>query len=532
MEQYKYDTFLEYSQVFGSIKNENDIISIIKQIHFDFACKVLSTFGFYDKKYDREIIKNFLISKCGNEEAFLESNSHVITRANVLMAWKYLLVYNDLCLKSLDQEEIQIEKLLQLLLMINEVILKENVKEEQVNNFLSANAYFNYYDSTHQMAIRSYYMFIKNKRNSSNVNMSEWNGKFAVQHNGISIDKYIYLVYLMVTYIEKRDNHRKENNVLIMNDWYINPRTIPAVSSLTKKDLRLILNNLSFTIEEGKEWCEKHTHDLDCISLFINKPLLKVNSNCYIPLERKCFNELLFYSLFYKIKYSVHEDKKYFSDFGKIFEEYIDYICYKTCAISQGFYEPIPEFKFSSNKLSPDYMILNRNTVDTVMVIESKSARILYEVNDYFNLNINKFKKSQTKTYYKPLNQSMQAISSIVEEGKNEYITKDKVYYFVSVTMSNLPFKLTGEYIPISNYSNLKIGGYISINIEELELFFEVLVSPNANPFGWYIEKYRDYSSNSFKNFLMQFEKSENNFLTGLAYELKETANAYFGTLK
>lgn len=84
--------------------------------------------------------------------------------SNVLIAWKYLLVYNGLCLKSLDKEEVQIGKLLQLLLMINEVILKENVKEEQVNNFLSANAYFNYYDSTYQMAIRSYYIFIKNKK--------------------------------------------------------------------------------------------------------------------------------------------------------------------------------------------------------------------------------------------------------------------------------------------------------------------------------------------------------------------------------
>ncbi len=249
-------------------------------------------------------------------------------------------------------------------------------------------------------------------------------------------------------------------------------------------------------------------------------------------MENLLHSTMVFYSLFYKIKYSIHEDKKYFSDFGKIFEEYIDYICNKTCAISQGYYEPITEFKFSSNKLSPDYMILNRDTIDTVMVIESKSARILYDVNDYFNLNINKFKKSQIKTYYKPLNQSMQAINNIVETGENEYITEDKVYYFVSVTMSNLPFKLTGEYIPISNYPNLKIGGYISINIEELELFFKVLVSPNAKPFGWYIEKYRDYPFNSFKNFLMQFKESGNNFLTELAYELNETANTYFGTLK
>lgn len=128
------------------------------------------------------------------------------------------------------------------------------------------------------------------------------------------------------------------------------------------------------------------------------------------------------------------------------------------------------------------------------------------------------------------MNQAMTAISEIVESKEHTDITEEKVYYFVSVTMTNLPFKLNGDYIAISDYPNLKIGGYISINIEEFELFLKVLMVTNANPFGWYIEKYRQEPDSSFKNFLNRYGKSNQDPISKLAEEFNYKANEYFGT--
>lgn len=398
----KYYTFLEYSKIYS---NEGvnvccDVRSFIKGLDFVFACKVLSIFGFYEKKHDRDLIAHFLINRGVQKEFFSEKNSHIISRHSVLLAWKYLLKYHQLCISPYKDELTQIENIIKMLLVINEKNLKEKISDDstEFHDFLSANAYFNYYDNSAQMAARSYYMFVKNKNNQSEVNINEWNLFFKSRYS-TSIERYIYLVYLINTYIEKRNENRTvEINTLILDDWFINPRTIPGVSALTKRELRKLLDEISFSLEEGSSWSTNYCDKVGNFALLTNKPLIKINNNCYVPIERKCLNELLFYSLFQKISNCEGiESKKFFVDFGKVFEEYIDYICWDICKKSLDYYVPISEFKFKSSKLSPDFMILNKNNADTILVIESKSSRILYNVNNYLTLNKSKYDKSKEK---------------------------------------------------------------------------------------------------------------------------------------
>lgn len=533
---YKYTTFVEYSSVFETPQNNNNIIEIIKGVNFEFACKVLSIFGYYDKNYDKNMISEFLIRKGAKEKALLGEGTHIITRHAVLVAWKYFLAHYDICMQTHGDEEVQIEKILRLILIINESDIKEDlsVSPEEINLFFSANAYFNYRDSTWNMSVRSYFLFLKNKINKSNINIDPWNREFELQHEGISIEKYVYLTYLISTYMEDRNTNRtQDEKALTLSDWYINPKTIPGVSLLTKRELRVLLNILSFSRVEGQKWGEDNISKPERMDLFIKKPFIKINEDCYIPIEQKIVGELLFYSLIQRICNCNDDREKYMTAIGNIFEEYIDYICNETCLFSRGYYVPIREFKYNSGKRSPDFMLLNRNTTDTVMVIEAKSTKIFNSVNNYLDLDENCFERTREKTYYRPLNQAMKAITDIVENNYSTDITGEKVYYFVTVTMTNLPFKLTGENIPIGKYMNLKIGGYISINIEELELFLRVLICPKANPFGWYIEKYMgNHSHDSFKNFINKFDKSDSGPIFKLFDEITYKANGYIGTLR
>ena len=310
-------------------------------------------------------------------------------------------------------------------------------------------------------------------------------------------------------------------------DGELIPFTLPGISENVIPQLIKLLDQLSFDYKVGNSWSKEHLEEHGEFFLFVNKPLIKLNNNCYIPLERKILEDLLFNSLFHKInacyeneenklKDSKNKGNKFISSFGLIFQEYVEWITSEVCKLSQEYYKMIPEFFYGKDaRRSPDVMILHEdeNVGDTVLVIEVKSARTPYNVNNYCNIDSRTMDSYKTRLISEPILQSIKAISDIVVRECNSKITGDKVYYFLSVTMSNLPFSDLDDNVIINeikeHYSNLKIAGFNSVSIEELEVFLQVLIYPNAKPFGWYLEEFRTYkpSEPSFKNFIKDFPR-------------------------
>jgi hypothetical protein len=509
--------FAEYSEIFTSSYKE-DILEKIKEIDFEFACKILSVLGHYQRKDDRTLLNSIFISlmpeinRCSMVK-YLQ-NKDLISRHGVLIAWKYVLANNINC--SYPCSDTNIGDICKLILKMHEDHMKGEINDD--NSFIVSNAFFNYYDSPSNQLARAYYIFVKNKYNKSNIDIASIKLKFHNKYN-ISIEEYIYLISMVIAYLGSHYEYKREIGNYFTDEWRINPYTLPGVSEGIIPQLIKLLDQLSFDYKEGNSWSKEHLLEPCEFSLFVNKPLIKLNNSCYIPIERKIFEDLLFNSLFHKINDCYENgDCEFISDFGLMFQEYVEEITSKVCDLSQEFYKMIWEFPYGKeDRRSPDVMILHEdeNVRDTVLVVEVKSARTLYDVNNYLNIDSSTINSSINKLVFRPLLQSIKAISDIVSRKCNSKITEDKVYYFLSVTMNNLPYsifdanKITKEIK--EHYTNLKIRGYNSISIEEFELFLQVLIFPKAKPFGWYLEKFctDELLKFSFKNFIKDFPKAK-----------------------
>ncbi|TON84894.1 hypothetical protein CGH47_24370, partial [Vibrio parahaemolyticus] len=64
---------------------------------------------------------------------------------------------------------------------------------------------------------------------------------------------------------------------------------------------------------------------------FCNQPLLKLNDGTYVPIDGKLFEDILFNNLFYKLLDMT--PKKFMSDFGECFENYVTRLITKSCAL-------------------------------------------------------------------------------------------------------------------------------------------------------------------------------------------------------
>lgn len=538
--------FGEYSKIFGEYTDET-ILRIVKNIDFKTGCRVLSLLGHYSKKHDKKVLDEHLlkfvqVEKINEIRKYLQETL-IVSRHGVLLSWKYVLANCDKCDGNANDIDGQIGNILKLILIMHEKYMIEDTNEMQ--EFAAANALFNYYDNAKNQVARSYYIFVKNRMNRSNIDIQRIENKF-IDNYGISIENYIYMVVMITGHMNCRNNYRHKEKYFFADDWRIDPYSMRGVSKDIIGELIQLLDKISFDYTEGQAWSQEHIREVGEFSMFMNKPLIKLSDDCYIPIEHKIMEDLIFNQLFRKIKYCYKGNQEFSNDFGHIFQEYVEYISTEVCNMSQGYYKAIPEFLYGrkkARKASPDFMILHEEEKmpDTVLVIEVKSQRTIDTINDYMNLESSELDKSVKTLVKVPLCQSITAINDIIEKKCSDVITDDKVYYFFAVTMNNLPFDLYNSKTieqKILSCSSLKVGGFESIGIEEFELLLQVLCFPGAKPFGWYIQKYRECATEcSFKNFIKDFDKAKDiknihkrylDPITNLADECFENSCIYF----
>lgn len=73
------------------------------------------------------------------------------------------------------------------------------------------------------------------------------------------------------------------------------------------------------------------------------------------------------------------------------------------------------------------------------MVIEAKSFRVRHDLDKGFSKK-ESVKKSIDKLRFSPLLQAVEAMNLIVLGGFNQQLNDEKVYYYVTVTMDNIPY--------------------------------------------------------------------------------------------
>lgn len=176
----------------------------------------------------------------------------------------------------------------------------------------------------------------------------------------------------------------------------------------------------------------------------------------------------------------------------------------------------LSEFSFGNPKrLSSDAYITfedNKINKEIVIVFEAKSARILDEVRR-LETDKDAINKSIKKITEDPLRQQINTTYEIIKSGEKPEINKNKIYYFISVSMDDFPVLFNNVNLNMNDekYSDINYGGLYSISIEELEYLCKIISGNLPRSVSFILEEYRKTGySNSFKNFLLKFEKSYN----------------------
>lgn len=524
--------FAEYSDIYKKPFNKNTLTNLINNANFYHLTNILSRLGYFDETSDNKSLINKFLELSNNlnpkvKHKYLKDKI-LVSRHGVLLAWKYLLALNNTYSNKSYTYEADLIKALKSILVLQEKYL--DYRDNNIWLYICANSVFNYYDNSSKQLVRAYYIFIKIKNNykfSHIINLID--EKFFEKYK-LHIHEYIYLVGIINSYFDNFYSFNPKENNYFTKNWILNPYKLPKVTQNAIEKINTLFENISFNQSEGNSWSITHLDNQFDFDLFINKPILKINDNCYLPIDKKFLNNLMFNSLFYKLRMCYpSQDNNFMKEFGLIFENYVTWITNEMTHYSKLHYCTINEFTYGTpEKKSPDIMLLYENTV---LVIEVKSSRVLYEVNkDY--ANVSSINKSVKKLIFNPLVQSIKAMNDVVLNVYNKDLNNNKVYYFLTVSMENFPSSYidAGEFITeVKKMNNLKVGGFYSFSIEEFEIFIEVLCE-NIYPFGYFLEKYRTICKpqDSFKNFINKFQKANKSPIKQLLNEATELMNKYF----
>ncbi|WP_338709058.1 hypothetical protein [Paenibacillus amylolyticus] len=497
------------------IYNYDDFISL---------ASILSQLGFIDNSIyskDCEKINEKFIKESRttykNEKGIIEylEGSQLVTRHGVLLTWKHLFQNLDNYSIKLNQhEDTTFVELINVITHVQE--LEMDYRETDLKSYINANSFFNRYDTASHQYARTFFLFIYSpyKEGSKGAaSLENLKDAFITKYQ-MQLESYIYLTAALVfTVLELYENNKEFNS----ETWSISLSSFPFKDILLDQFKQLLLE-ISFDLDEGKEWfvnelaINQKTHENFMFDLFTNKPFLKIDSNSYIPIERKGMEDLLFHSLYSKLLESFSKDDKrrvsFRNDFGFMLESYVSWLIVKT-ADYNNIYRAKEEFLYdNSSKRSPDVFLIYN---DYVLVIEVKSYRVKKDViRDYARKK--SIDDSYQKNTVKPLNQIKNAMLDIIQKEITPALTADMKYYFMTIAMDNFPTAnsmrktLIEELIGFNTQFNLM--GIFSLSIEEFELFVEVINSTQT-PFNDYLDDYYNLPDDiSFKNFINSKNKS------------------------
>ncbi|MGI9840723.1 hypothetical protein [Vibrio parahaemolyticus] len=447
----------------------------------------LSAISFYEDEENR------LSEWVSDNFQKLPENRVVFGRSERLTAWKYLLS-NISSLKLVNNRERCIE-FFKLFLLIND---RDNNRDFNVRHKFSLGFINNYRDRYIAQYYRAKKIFL------SEAFVSEYGEKF-YSHYGVSVHEYFHVIHAILKYYKhskRRVDYYCSYNSLY---WQFNVISLAKDYNCDMNVFSKVMECVSFDLNEGKLFSLASLYDSNNISLFRDKPFIKISPSVYIPIDGKLVEELLFNNLFYKIKEI--NDVRFLSDFGLYFESYIQSITESSITnLNHHKYKIIPEFKYKKGQCKSPDLILLTEYENSALVVEVKSARFLDEVVSSNN-NESSLDKSLIKLKENPWKQSAKSISEIISLKENVDINENKNYYFLAVTMNDIPMSLT-EYNIKDNNGNDISDFFFSMNVEAYECLLEIVSSDCRYNIFDILRAYRDNeSSMSIKTYLARVKK-------------------------
>lgn len=375
-------------------------------------------------------------------------------------------------------------------------------KYENDNGYLIKNLLHTYQDNFLYQFYRSSEIFIKSK------DLETYMAEFEIT-NHIPVSDFIFICHaISIKYANELEKP------IEMRNWILDSAAFSESTGFTKEKIDSTLKLISFTQSEAEKYAASSKFADHDFNFFSNRPFLSIGEERYIPTDAKLTQNLVFNNLFHRIKGSTKNKESFMRSFGFAFERYASELIRYACENSKSYkYTHIQEFEYGSptKKSSDAYISLYDESIKAtiILVFEFKSAKILDSARRLSESNY-AIERSIGKLSTAPTEQQLKRTSEIIDGGFNSELTKESIYYFISVSMDDFPV-LAGNWetqINLNHLSNIKCAGIYSFCIEELELLTKMI----SNNLDWpahillneYSKKYPDLS---FKTFLSRIGK-------------------------
>lgn len=489
----------EYSKLFGK---KAPMLEETMADNLDQSLLVLLSMISYKDRSNELIEKLKPILNLSNKNHELISKVKIKKRPSNLILWTELLKRNmnisDFNIKEFNFNN-SLKKITEQLTIINE---NENDTGDE-KQYLLKNMLYVYEDSPSFQCHRSLNIFINNNIMKKHIDSFE-------EKNDISIKDFISICNLINTVYGNCQEWYKANY------WVLHIESLAKQTGFNFNKIKKFMEIVSFTKKDIEEYSKSNEYKNHNFNFFNNRPFYNMGNNCYIPVDGKLSQNLIFNNLYHRLKKSSNDKKEFMRDFGRAFEHYVNQLVVFVEKESKSYkYKAISEFEFGNpKKLSSDSYLLFKDikiNKEIVLVVEVKSARILDKVKRLKEDNeaVDKTIKKLTKD---PLIQQIKTTKDIIESNAHNEITKDKFYYFISVSMEDFPQLFENINLDINSevLVNIKCAGLNSFNIETFEWLCKLISGKLPWSFSYLIEVHRNkYSNLSFKTFLLRLLKAE-----------------------
>ncbi|WP_152056670.1 hypothetical protein [Aliarcobacter butzleri] len=494
---------LSYDTIFKDNKTLNRLLkNNIKINHLI----LLSCLSYHDQEEISHKIKNWSSSHI--KEVIMNKEKiedyYFFSRHHKLLLLKNLLIHlmPQIKLNAINKD---FKFLVKLILKVHDF----EVENDNARHSISIASLYYYKDNYLHQFIRTNYIFLQN--NKLNVYKEIFNKIY-----NIKLEDYLFVILNIISFYEERKIFLEGNlDKLDIKYWYFDLEKIDEnYFNLFKNVLDLI----SFTIIEGKNFSNETIDDFHNFDLFRNKPFIKLDEYKYIPIDGTYIKDLLFNNLYYKTLDLLDEKTKlnFMGDFGYEFEKYSSSLI-EFVSIKKISYEYISEFTFkykTNNLKSPDAMLYDKEN-NVLLFIEVKSSRYLNSIYEYNTIN-----DSQYKLKIKPWKQLYESVEKIYtikekdiikDETKNkqikDLINKNPTLMFLVVSMNDIP--ISADIYEIKDLTGKDISkAFFSMNIEAFEEFCNIISSDYDYSFSQILGGYNQYKKRmSVKTYLSKIKK-------------------------
>ncbi|WP_440970353.1 hypothetical protein ACSS6N_25145 [Peribacillus frigoritolerans] len=489
--------FITYQQVYGIEPIKDEVINSIKSLNLENILILVSQFSAIEE-YQANKIKHIYLDTIRNffgRNTEINKDEVIFAPQSILYLYKWLLAYGQESKLIEEFQKKDVVNTIQLSLQVSD-FLPKNI---EIDDFLLHVLSFSKHTNIGNELARAYFIYCELAKERNLYIEKEFvdiNEDF-INFYGYSIEQYLAVNFALLNLVLPQ-------KIPLSRSWVKNKNKLFKNTEL-KKIAPKIIDDLSINISEAKEWA-KSTIDNSWDYLKIQQfPLLKLNSDEFIPFNYDVLSNGIFDGLYHRIRgcYS-KEDKRFLDFFGRPFEKYIEIILKKAIQNSRFKYEYIEEFDYGtkSQALSSDfYLRLNEDLI----IIEAKGTRPT--VNSSIKGDKKAIKNDLQKLFIDPILQADKTYQNILNSSFSDKFYGVQNLYIISVNLNSFPsvpsfYEEVDEILKESLSNNVK--GYFNFSITDIEALC-YLISRKAKkpPIFRYLEnKFKSSEIQSFTWFL------------------------------